>query len=190
VEIPIQFNLPRAKNPIISVRQIMASIPLIRSLSQRKRRAVFWVAGVLAFYTLFGFFILPLIARSVLTSQLSKQLGREVSIARVKSNPFELSASVHGLLIKDRDGGPFVSWDEVYANFQLSTLFSRNWYFKEVRVRNPYARIQVNPDRKLNFADILDRLAKTADAVKPVQPTKPLGRRLDQPASRVYFHLQ
>ena len=38
------------------------------------------------FYTAAGFLILPLIIRAVAVKQLSKQLDREVSIAKVKLN--------------------------------------------------------------------------------------------------------
>ncbi len=41
---------------------------------------------------------------------------------KVKINPFVLSTTVRGLLIKDKDGQPFISWDEVYVNFQLSSF--------------------------------------------------------------------
>lgn len=155
------------------------NLPFIHRLSPGKRRASLWTAGIFVFYTLFGFFVLPWIARSVLVSQLSKNLGREVSIARVRTNPFVLSVSIQGLKIKDPDGESFVSWDEVFANVQLSSLVGSEWVFKEIRIRNPFARIQVNPDRRLNFADILDRFAGAPSPAKPAKPSKPLGVRID-----------
>jgi len=133
-----------------------------------------------AFYTVFGFLILPLIGRSILAGQLARQLGREVSITKVRVNPYVLSASIQGFVIKEKEGGPFVSWDEVYANVQLSSLFGRDWVFREIRVRNPDVRIQVNPDRRLNFADILDRFAQKSTEPKPAKPSKPIGLRIDQ----------
>ena len=55
--------------------------------------------------------------------QIAQQIDREVSIEKIKINPFVLSRTVRGLLIKDKDGEPFVSWDEVYVNFQLLVVF-------------------------------------------------------------------
>ena len=89
------------------------------SISRRKRKLALWALGLLLLYTVVGFLILPPVIRSVAAKQISKQLGREVSIEKVKLNPFALSCTVRGLLIKDTDGQPFVSWDEVYVNFQL-----------------------------------------------------------------------
>jgi hypothetical protein len=89
----------------------------------RKRKFATWIFGILIFYTIFGFLILPPIVRVAAVKQISKQLDREVSIEKVKINPFSLSATVRGLLIKEKDGQPFVSWDDVYVNFQLSSIF-------------------------------------------------------------------
>ena len=50
------------------------------SLSSRKRKFVLWLAGLLLFYTMAGFLILPPIIRAVAVKQISQQLDREVSI--------------------------------------------------------------------------------------------------------------
>jgi len=118
-----------------------------------------WMAGVFLFYTVLGFFILPPIARSVVMKQLSKRLDRPVSIQTVRLNPFMLSGGVQGLLIKDRDGTPLVSWSEVYFNFQLASLFTHAWVFKEVKLSRPFLNLQVNADYTLNFSEILRRLS-------------------------------
>ena len=90
------------------------------SLPPRRRKLVVWILGLLLFYTILGFLILPPIVRAIAVKQLSRQLDREVSIEKIKINPFALSTTVRGLLIKDKDGQAFISWDEVYVNFQLS----------------------------------------------------------------------
>ena len=110
------------------------------SLSARQRKFVIWSLALFVGYTVIGFLILPLIIRSVAARQLAKQLDREVSIQKVKLNPFALSATVDGLLIKDKDGEPFVSWEEVYVNFQISSLFGQAWTFKEISTIKPFVR--------------------------------------------------
>ncbi len=149
----------------------------VSSLSPSARRRVYWAAGLLFFYTLIGFVILPVIARSIAVKRLTRELNREVTIRSVRMNPYVLSASIRGLLIKDKDGEPLVKWEEVYANFQLSSLVTKPWVFKEVRVVQPYARVQVNKDRTLNFSDLLKKFSETAE--KPAKPSKPLALRVD-----------
>ena len=98
-------------------------LPFWNSISPRKRKIALWILGLFIFYTVAGFFILPPIVRSVAVKQISKQLDREVSIEKIKINPFVLSATVDGLLIKDKDGQPFISWDEVYVEFPALVVF-------------------------------------------------------------------
>ena len=150
------------------------------SLSRTARRRLYWAGGLLFFYTIFGFLILPLIVRSIAVKQLSRQLEREVTIRSVRINPYALSGSIRGLLIKDKDGEIFVRWEEVYANFQLSSFFGKAWVFKEVRIAQPYARVQVNKDNSLNFSDLLKKFTEmAAKAPKSDKPAKPMNLRVD-----------
>jgi Domain of Unknown Function (DUF748) len=143
------------------------------ALSARQRKLVIWTLSLLAAYTVIGFLILPPIIRSVAASQLAKQLDREVSIEKVKLNPFALSVTVDGLLIKDKDGQPFVSWDEVYVNFQLSSFFGHAWVFKEVSSTKPFIRAQMNPDGTFNFSDLITKFATNTSSAAPTQPARP-----------------
>ena len=140
-----------------------------------------WTAAVLLFYTVLGFFLLPPIVRVIAVKQLSKHLDRPVTIQKVRLNPYRLSATIRGLLIKDKDGAPLVSWDEVYVNFQLASLFTHAWVFKEVSLSQPFVRVRVNKDYTLNFSDIVARLSPTI----PSKSTEPGKRRLlaDQSAA-------
>ena len=153
-----------------------------QSLSSRKRKLLGWALGLLGFYAVAGFFILPPIIRHVAVRQLSERLGREVSIAQVKLNPFALSTTVRGLLIKEKDGTPFVAWDEVYVNFQLSSFFGKAWVFKEISTTKPFVHAQMNWDYTFNFSDILARLGTNAApaAAAPPAAAKPLVVRVDR----------
>jgi hypothetical protein len=155
-------------------------IPVFHSLSVRHRRLLVWSVSLILFYTLFGFFILPRIVRSVATKQLSGQLGREVSIGQVKINPYSMSATIRALLVKDKDGQPFISWEEVHANFQFYSLFTRTYVFREIRTAQPFLRVQVNKDYSLNFSDILEKIAKEAATAPRKKPSRPLALRIDR----------
>ena len=145
-------------------------------LTLQRRKLLFWVVGLLLFYSLNGFLILPPIIRAVAVKQLSKQLNREVSLQKVKLNPFAFSTTIRGLLIKDKDGEPFVSWDEVYVNFQLSSFLGHPWVFKEISMTGPFARVQMNQDGTFNFSDLITKFSTTnAPAALPKKPAKPIG---------------
>ncbi len=147
---------------------------------RRKHKLALWILGLLLFYAILGFLILPPIVRAVAVKQLSKQLDREVSIQQVKLNPFVLSCTVRGLLIKDKDGEPFVSWDEVYVNFQLSSFFGKAWVFKEISTTRPFIRVQMNRDYTFNFSDLIAKFSTNAPNAAPQPPSKPLVLHVDR----------
>ncbi len=145
--------------------------PLSSAIPPRQRKLVRWIFWLLVFYAIFGFLILPPIIRLVAVKVLTKQLGREVSIEKIKINPFVLSTTVDGFMIKEKDGSPFISWDEVYVNFQLSSFFGKAWVFKEISTTKPYVHVQMNKDYTFNFSDLLAKFAtNSAPSPKASQP--------------------
>ncbi len=148
-------------------------LSLKRLLPRRWQRWTFWAVVI---YAVLGFLVLPPIVRRVAQNKISTQIDREVSIRSVRINPFALSATVRGLLIKDKDGEPLMSWDEFYANFQLLSLVTKPWVFREIRLVNPYARVQVNKDYSLNISDILQKLSQSE--ATPAEPPKPIALRV------------
>jgi hypothetical protein len=149
---------------------------------RRLRKLLFWVIGLFLVYTIVGFFIAPPIVRSVAVKQLSQQLGREVTIQQVKLNPFAFSATIRGVLIKEKNGDPFLSWDEAYGNFQASSLFGHTWVFKELRTSKPFVHVQMNSDGSFNFSDILAKFSTNSapKAQTTAGPVKQLAVRIDQ----------
>lgn len=153
--------------------------PTTNLVSPRFRKLLYWAVGLVLFYTIVGFFVLPPIIRSVAQKRLSQELGRTVTIETVKLNPYALSTTIRGLLIKDKDGEPFVSWDEVYVNLELSSFFGHAWVFKEISTSNPYVRVQVNKDYTLNFSDLVDKYSKPSATPAAPTPAKPLSLRVE-----------
>jgi hypothetical protein len=153
-------------------------LPIWNSLSPLKRKITAWALGLLLFYTVAGFLILPPIVRNVAVKQISQQLDREASIQSLNINPFALSTSIRGLLIKDKDGEPFVSWDEVYVNFQLSSFFGKAWTFKEISTSKPFVRAVMNKDGTFNFTDIITKFSTNAAPAEPKKESKPVLLRV------------
>jgi hypothetical protein len=143
------------------------------SISPRRKKLAVWTAAVFLFYTVLGFFLLPPIVRVIAVKQLSKHLDRPVTIQKVRLNPYRLSATIRGLVVKDKDGAPLVACDQAYVNFRLASLFIHAWVFKEVSLSQPFVRVRVNKDYTLNFSDITATLSPTI----PSKSTEPGKRR-------------
>ncbi len=91
--------------------------------SRRKLKLLIWAVALVLLYTIVGFLVLPPIIRSVAAKQLTKQLGRAVTIQQVKLNPYTFSSKIRGLLINETNCDPFVSWDEVMRQFSTHLGF-------------------------------------------------------------------
>ena len=122
------------------------------------RRWKVWLAlaaGSLALFAFLGFVVAPPFVKARLIRELSKRLGREVSVGAVAVNPFELSLTLSDLKIADTDGKPFASWDRAELNYRFTSLLSRDFVFDAMIFDKPYARFVMNADGSLNIDDLL-----------------------------------
>ena len=135
---------------------VAAKLKQLRSNPTAKKTFI----GALIFLVVFsviGFFVVPPILKSVLTKKLSEELHRQVAIRQVKVNPFVLSVKLRGLLIKERNNrDAFVSFDELYLNFQSISIIKRGLILSEIKVNKPYLNIVRNENGSYNFSDLLE----------------------------------
>jgi uncharacterized protein involved in outer membrane biogenesis len=138
----------------------------------RARKLALWAAGAVALYAAIGFLVVPPIARQQLERIASEQLGRPVTIERVRVNPFALSASIHGLRVRTRDGSAdAASFEELYANLSLTSIVRLGAVVQAVRLAKPVLRVVRNEDGSYDFQDVIDRLASA-----PAAPPGPAPR--------------
>lgn len=137
-------------------------------LERSWRRICIISASILALYAILGFWVLPAVLKRQIPKQLSPILKREVSLQKVKVNPFTFSITLEGFSVKDKDGACFLGWQRLYVNTQISSLFSNTLSFKTIEWIKPSGRIVVAKDGRLNFSDILDEFSK--EAPQTVQP--------------------
>ena len=105
-------------------------------------------------YTLAGFFLVPLIAKKVVVNTARERMGREVTVEEVRCNPFALSLTVRGFAMPDRPGSTMMSFDEFYANAQVSSLFRWALTLKELRVEKPFFALRRFEDGAVNVLEL------------------------------------
>ncbi len=138
----------------------------------RLKKILFGLIIFFVVFTLVGFFVLPPILKSILIKQLSQNLHREVTINQVKVNPYTLSITGRGLMIKDRTTPEtFVSCDEIFLNLQSLSALRMALILKEIRLTKPYIRVTRNQDLSYNFSDLLEK--KESPSPEKTKP-KPL----------------
>jgi uncharacterized protein involved in outer membrane biogenesis len=133
------------------------------------------IGGVIFFvvFTLFGFFALPPIIKSLLTQKLSEALHREVTIEQIKINPYALSVTLRGFLVKERGSAEkFVSFDELYVNLQSISAIKLAPVIKEISLKQPYINLKRIDETAYNFSDLIEN-KEPKPAEKPAEKSKP-----------------
>lgn len=126
-------------------------------------RLFLWSAVVVIVYTVVGFFVVPLVLRSILPPRLTKFLGRQVVIERLRFNPYTLGLAARGIRVYDASGkGVFASADEFYLNMRLTSLPRRAFVFGRVRIEKPYLTLARSKDGSYNFEDLFARWRRTS----------------------------
>ena len=134
----------------------------------RTRKIGIWIVSIIVAIGVIGALIAPPLVRQKLASELSKTLHREVSIQQIRINPYTMSATVRGFLVKERQGGgTALSFDELYANLQLSSLFRLAPVLKEIKLVKPYLSLVRNEDLTYNFTDLIEEFTKGPSGPTP-----------------------
>jgi hypothetical protein len=131
-------------------------------------KRLLWAGAVFLVYVLVGFFVLPLIIKSQLVKRLPGITKRQAAVRQVKFNPLVLALTIRGLSLTEPNGQVFASWEELYVNFQLSSVFRFAWTFAEIGLKQPYGHVALFKDGRFNFANMFDETAPP-----PPKPEKP-----------------
>lgn len=115
-------------------------------------------------YLLLGFFVIPALVKRQLLHQLPPATHRTATVREVRFNPFVLALTVKDLSLLETNGQPFASFQEFYANFQLSSLFRWTWTFDEIRLTSPRAELVLNTNKSFNFANLFETRAGASSA--------------------------
>ena len=130
-------------------------ITRFRSLPRWQKWLAYAAAAILT-YTLLGFLVLPPLARLLAVSELRDMLKRDVSIARIRFNPYTLTASISGFQVMQRDGSqPFVAFKEMQINLQTQSLFLLAPVVKEFTLEAPRVNLSLDREGRWNFSDLL-----------------------------------
>lgn len=126
----------------------------------RSRRFGKWLAAGLVVFGLFGFLAAPPLFKSILLSQLSKELHREVSIETIAINPFALTARLGGFSVKSAGGREVVGFDELLVNLSTASLFKFAVVVDGARLQGPRLAVTRLADGRYDISDLLDEWMK------------------------------
>jgi len=139
-----------AKSPIVG-----RAIAIARH--SRTRKIAIWAISIIVTFGVLLGLVAPPLLRGKIASELSKKLHREVSIEQIRINPYAMSLGVRGFLMKERQSqATALSFDELFVNLDMRSLFRIAPVIEELRLAKPYVNLVRNDDGKYNFQDLID----------------------------------
>ena len=124
----------------------------LKQMAGRHRRKLWTGAVVVTVYTLLGFLLVPWLVEKLAVDTLRERFDAELTLQKVAFNPYVLALRIDGLELRDPDGAPFASADQIYVNLQLSSIFRLAPTFAEIRLDVPVGYLARNADGALNAA--------------------------------------
>jgi hypothetical protein len=112
------------------------------------------IAALVGLYALLGFKLAPKLVRSQAIEFVRTTYGRELKVGEVRVQPFKLQLEVRDLAFPDDDGQTMLGFERLFADFELSSLWKRAWYFRDVQLDAPVVRAVVRPQGALNLGDL------------------------------------
>lgn len=117
-----------------------------------KHRIYVWASVAIAVYAVLGFFLAPWLLQKNMIDSVREGYGAELRLEKVEVNPFVLSVRLSGFELDDPAGAPIARVEELFVNFQLSSLVRWAWTFDEFRVTAPEIYIARDKTGNLNLA--------------------------------------
>ncbi|MFC1824577.1 DUF748 domain-containing protein, partial [Thermodesulfobacteriota bacterium] len=141
-------------------------------------------ALLVLFYSLSGFFLAPYLIKRQLKGYVTENLARQLSVREIRLNPYTLTLNLSGFALREVDGQPLISFNRLFVNFELKSLYRLAWTFAEISLNRPVLSARIKQDGVLNlsklFEDAMQGDSRT-EAIHEVQEEK------GDPLPRIYI---
>ncbi len=136
----------------------------------RARKTLVAAAATLFVWAILGFFVAPPLLRPVVERRIGETLHRKATLRGLAINPFALSATLTGLDVKDRDGGPFLSFERLYVNAEIDSIFRGGPVLRAITLMKPSLSLVRKGDGTYNVQDLIEEFGKPKPkAEKPLR---------------------
>src|SRR6202171_1458964 len=131
-----------------------------QSMNIRWKRWAAGAAGLLAVYTVAGFWLVPLVIKNQVPKFGQTELARRATIGAVSFNPYTLRLEAQDLRLAEADGAPLFAIGNLAVELQWRSLVRRAWSFAAIRVTAPSASLAIAAHSKSNPAELLTPLKR------------------------------
>ncbi|HEY7986946.1 MAG TPA: DUF748 domain-containing protein, partial [Methylophilaceae bacterium] len=116
------------------------------------------ILGLVVAYLLFAIYAVNPLAQRILPWVAEKKLASRITVGQVKLDPFHLTLTVDKLRLTRADGGPLAGFDRLQVDLQSSGIFHWVWHLKNIRLTAPQVILDIAPDGKFNWGELLAKL--------------------------------
>lgn len=141
------------------------------------KRTLGATAIALALYSLLGFLIAPGIGLRIANQQLAQYATVPARLERLEFNPFSLEVTLWGLHL-GAPGTEQVSFERLYANLQVDSLWRGALHLAAVELDQPRTQLLFDKHGQLNLAQLF-ALPPSPPVAADAPPTKPFPLRID-----------
>ena len=134
----------------------------------RYRILLYVLSGLVAFYALLGFVVVPYAVKAYGVPALSERLRHPVVLEDIRLNPFTFSLGLTGFEIQEPDRTPMLGFQELFINFEATSLVRSSYLFDEIRLTLPFGFVHLQADGKLNLLGLVPPPAQ--DEERPAPP--------------------
>jgi hypothetical protein len=111
-------------------------------------------AGVVLFYTLAGFFLVPWLVRHYVPKTVHEQLAKQAVIGEVRFNPYVFTFEANDFSMQEPDGQPIMGLKRLFVDFELKSLFNWAWTFRRIALEGPQVKAVIANNGTLNLAQL------------------------------------
>jgi len=123
-----------------------------RQKSRLPRNLAIVALVLVVLYAVVGFLVLPWWLKRTIPEQLDQQMGWQGEVTDLAINPFALTVEATQLSANDSDGEKVLGFDRLFVNLSFFQLFRGIVGFQEIRLQEPYIRVDLLEDYSINFA--------------------------------------
>ncbi len=114
-----------------------------------------WIISGVLLVIFLALFFASTITKNWVEKNSQDLIGRKITITELHINCFKVSVQIKGFTLFEKNSKErFISFDELYINFDPLHLFKDQFYFAEIRLDKPYVYISQNKDL-FNFSDLI-----------------------------------
>ena len=154
------------------------------ALIARYRIVLLLLCGCLALYALLGFVIAPYAVQTYVIPALSERIRHPVVLGDVRVNPFTFSVALTGFEIQEPDRTPMVGFQELYVDFEGTSLVRSAYTFDEIRLTLPFGLVHLRRDGTLNLLGLAPPASQP-----PTPPVAPDAKTQKPPLPPVEIRL-